>query len=236
MRGRLLYVPVFAAFEAGALRTVAADWADVESFDGPGAGTRRGEDPGGVPGMAAAGAARLDELGWDRCVLVCDSHAQAAGVELALRDPRIAGIAISHAATHYTAGGERPSLNAAIFDTAAQLLTTDYRSFGRALTQLTQGALDDAWIDRFIEEVPEPTARARLASLTEGLELAVRLRDEDLEVLLAGHRGCLMWTPEGIEDAAAVLPHARVVEFDDVPLSDPGYHEALRELCARVFG
>jgi hypothetical protein len=236
MRPRLLYVPIFAEFEAIQLREAIGDWAEVESFDGPGAGTRAHEDPGGPEDMAAAGAARLDELGWDRCVLVCDSHAQPSGIELALRDPRVAAAAISHAVARYSTAGERPSLNAAVYDAAGQLLETDYRSFGHALTQLTQGAIDESWVARFIDEVPRETAQRRTTALRESVDLVTRLRDEDLEVLLAGHRGCLMLTREGLEDAAAAVPHARVVEFDAVPLSDPGYHAALRELCARVFG
>ncbi|HEX8648684.1 MAG TPA: hypothetical protein VF715_17445 [Thermoleophilaceae bacterium] len=236
MRQRLLYVPIFAAFEADQLREAVADWAEVESFDGPGAGSRAGEDPGGPEGMAAAGAAHLDALGWDRCVLVCDSHAQAGGIELALRDPRVAGIAISHASARYGPGGERPALNPSIYEAAGRFLATDYRSFARAITQLTQGALDDAWVDSFIEQVPRDTAEARTGGLPDGLELAIRLRGEELEILLAAHRGCMMWTPEAFEDAVAALPQARAVHFDEVPLSDPGYHAELRELCARVFG
>lgn len=236
MRPRLLYVPIFAAFEAAQLRAAIGGWADVESFDGPGAGARSGEDPGGPEDMAAAGAARLDELGWDRCVLVCDSHAQPSGIELAVRDPRVAAIAISHPAPRYSVKGERPALNAAVYATAGQMLATDYRSFGHALTQLTQGSIDEEWVARFIEQVPRATAYSRTAALREAVDLVPRLAGEDIEILLAGHRDCLMWTPEGVEDAAAAVPHARVIQCDGVPLGDPAYHAALRELCARVFG
>lgn len=236
MRARILYVPIFAGFEANPFAKLAAEWADVESFDGPGAGARRGEPVGGPEDVAAAGAARLDELGWERCVLVCDSHAQAAGVELAVRDPRVGGIAVSHAALRYSASGERPALNAAVFDTAAQLLVTDYRSFGRALTQLTQGALDDDWVDGMVAQVPHAAAQERMATMVDGLELVSRLRGEDLEVLLAGHRDCMMWTPESTEDAAAALPDASVVICDRVPIGDADYYVALRSLCDRVFG
>lgn len=236
MRARLLYVPIFAAFEAGQLRQAIGGWADVESYDGPGAGSRVDEKPGGPEDMAAAGAARLDELGWDRCVLVCDSHAQPSGIELAVRDPRVAAIAISHPAPRYSVEGERPALNAAVYDTAEQMLAADYRSFGHALTQLTQGSIDAEWIDSFIEQVPRATAYRRTAALKETVDLVPRLAGEDVEILLAGHRDCLMWTPEGLEDAAAAVPDAQVMQCDTVPLGDPSYHAALRELCARVFG
>lgn len=236
MRARLLYVPLFAEFEAATLRDAVADWGEVESFDGPGAGARAGEAPGGPESVAAAGAAHLDALGWERCVLVCDSHAQAGGIELALRDPRVAGIAISHASARYGPGGERPALNRSIYEAVRRFLATDYRSFARAMTQLTAGVLDDAWVESFVAQVPRATAEARTAGLPDGLELAIRLRGEELEVLLAAHRGCMMWTPEAFEDAVAALPQARAVEFESGPLSEPGYHVELRELCARVSG
>lgn len=224
------------AFEAIPLREAIGDGAQVESFDGPGAGARADEDPGEPEAMAAAGAARLDELGWDRCVLVCDSHAQPGGIELAVRDPRVGGIAISHAAARYSTEGERPALNAAVYAAAEQMLATDYRSFGHALTQLTQGQIDEPWVASFIEQVPRETAQRRTSDLREHVDLVSRLRDEDIEVLLAAHLGCLMWTAEGFEDAVAAVPRARAIECEAVPLSAPGYHEALRELCGRVFG
>ncbi|HEX8742050.1 MAG TPA: hypothetical protein VF712_02855 [Thermoleophilaceae bacterium] len=236
MRPRVLYVPIFAGFEARPFTKLAGEWADVETFDGPGIGTRAGEPVGGPAGVAAAGAARLDELGWERCVVACDSHAQAAGIELAVRDPRVGGIAVSHPAPDYSTTGERPALSEAIFTAGAQLLATDYRSFARALTQLTQGTLDDEWVEGLIATVPHAVAQEHMARIALEGELVPRLSGEDLEVLLAGHSGCLMWTPEGVEDAAAALPDAQVVHCDDVPMADEAYYAALRELCARVFG
>jgi hypothetical protein len=235
MRARILFVPIFADFEARSFREQVRDWADVESFDSPGAGTRRGEPPGGIEDVAAAASERLDELGWPSCVLICDSHAQAAAIELALSDPRVAGICVSHAAVRYSTEGERPALIEAVHAAAAQLLVSDLRSFGHALTQLTQGKIDEDWVDGFIAAVPRATARARTGQL-DGRELVARLHGSELEVLLGMHRGCLMWTPEGFEDAVALVPHAATVVCDEVPYGDPNFLAATRELCARVFG
>jgi hypothetical protein len=235
MRPRILFVPIFGAFEARPFRELAGDWADVESFDGPGAGTRRDEAPGGIEAMAAAASERLDELGWPSCVVVCDSHAQAVGIELALTDSRVAGICISHAAARYSTEGERSTLNSAVHAAAAQLLTSDLRSFAHALTQLTQGQIDEDWVDAFIADVPRATAAARTGRL-DGRELVARLRDSEVEVVLGMHSGCLMWTPEGFEDAAALVPRAVTVVCDEVPNADPAFLAAARELCARVFG
>jgi hypothetical protein len=83
--------------------------------------------------------------------------------------------------------------------------------------------------------VPRETARARIAQL-DGRELVSRLGGSDAEVLLGLHDGCMMWTREGFDDAAAAVPHAATLSCGQVPLSDPRFIEAVRELCGRVFG
>jgi hypothetical protein len=235
MRARILFVPIFAAFEARPFAQQAAEWAEVESFDSPGTGARRDEEPGSVEDVAAAGSERLDQLGWERAVVVCDSHAQGAGIELALRDPRVAGIGISHAAVRYSTEGERAPLNPAVYAAAAQLLDSDLRSFGRALTQLTQGKFDEEWVDDFLATVPRRTAQVR-ASQLDGHELVARLTGTELEVVLGCHVGCLMWSREGFDDAVAAVPGAVPVECESVPLSDEGFVVAMRELCASALG
>lgn len=235
MRARILYVPIFAAFEADQFAEATAEWADVESFDTPGCGERRDEPPCGVEEIAAAGAARLDELGWDTCVAVCDSHAQGAGAELARRDPRVKGLGMGHAALRYDIDEQRPALSPAVHSAAARLLDSDYKSFAHAITQMTQGAFGEEWIAPFVEQVPREVARDRLGGLP-GQELASRLSGEEIELLLARHVGCVLWTSEGFQDALSVLPEATAVDCETVPLSDPAFHAAMRELCERVFG
>jgi hypothetical protein len=235
VRARLLFVPIFADFEAVPFTEQTAGWAEVASFDGPGAGSRRDEPAGPVEDVAAAGRARLDELGWADCVLVCDSHAQAAAIELALTDSRVRGICISHAAARYSSEGDRPSLSPGVHAAAGQLVESDMRSFGRALTQLTQGAMDEYWVDRFLENVPRQTVRVGLGQL-QGRELVSRLSGSSLEILLGLHEDCLMWTREGFDDAVAAVPEAATMECPEVPLIDPPFQAAIRELSARVFG
>jgi hypothetical protein len=235
MRARLLFVPIFAAFEAVPFAEANAAWADVQSFDTPGAASRRDEPAGSVEDAARAGSGRLDELRWESCVVVCDSHAQAAGIELALADPRVKGICISHAAARYSTGGDRAAINPGVHAAAGQLLDTDLRSFARALTQLTQGAIDEEWADRFVEEVPRETVREGIGQLV-GQELASRLGGWDGQALLGLHEGCLMWTREGFEDAVAAVPGAATVECGEVPLNDQRFRDAARALCERVAG
>jgi hypothetical protein len=235
MRPRILYVPIFAAFEAGQFAERVADWADVKSFDTPGCGRRRGEQPGGIEEIAGAGAARLDGLGWEQCVAVCDSHSQGAAAELARRDPRVRGIAIGHAALRYEVEGPDATLSPGVHAAAAQLLDTDYRAFVHAINQMTLGAFGDEWTGPFLEQVPPEVARAGLGALP-GQELASRLRGEEIELLLARHLGCVLWVPERFDDAVSELPDAEAVDCEEVPLDDPAFHAALRELCDRVFG
>jgi hypothetical protein len=225
---------MLAAFEAGPLASLAAEWADVESFDTPGVGSRREEQPGGVPGAAAAAAERLDELGWDRCAVVCDSHAQAAGIELTLSEPgRVGAIFVSHAAARYSATGPRPALNPSVHEAAGRLLETDYRSFARAITQMSQGEMGDDFVERWYELVPRQAAARMLLGMAETEpELVRRLAGTQIPVVLGRHKGCVVWTEEGFQDAVEAVPAARTVVCDGIPARDPRFLAEVREISA----
>ena len=232
-RRRLLYVPIAAALEVERF-LAAVDWAEVASFDVPGAGARKASPPGGVAGAVAAALERLDELGWERCGVVCDSHGQAAAVELALSHPgRVEAICIGHAAAGYTHTGPRAALNPPIHDAARQLLEPDFRSVGRAVTQLTQGIADEATVDAWIAAVPQETAKHILLELSEAEPaLATRLRNAEMPVVLGRHKGCVMWTEEGFADAAAALPRAHSVVCEGAPTQDPAFLAAARAVSS----
>ena len=232
-RPRLLYVPIAAALEAGRFVEL-ADWAEVALFDAPGAATNRDAESRGVAGVVDAALARLDALGWDRYGIVCDGHSQAAAVELALRHrDRIDGVFIGHAAAHYGLTGERPAMVPSIHEAASRLLTTDYRSFARALTQMTQGLVDDAYVEEWIREVPQPVAYDILGDLAASQPgLVTRLSGADLPVLLGKHVGCVMWTAEAFDDAAAAVPEARTIACDGIPTHDAGFLAAMRDMTA----
>jgi hypothetical protein len=227
---RLLYVPVSAGREADAVAAL-ADWADVASFDAPGVGANRDLELRGVAGVVDAGRARLDELGWDACGIVCDSHAQAAGIGLALAEPeRVTGIFIGHAASRYTVRGPRPALNPSVRDVAQRLLETDYRAFARAVTQMTRGLLDEAQVDAWVAEVPHPVARDIFAELMqEEPELVSRLAGSDLAIVLGRHKDCVIWAPEAFADACADVPDATTVSCASCyATQDPAFLEAVR--------
>jgi len=228
-RPRLLYVPITAAREAERF-AAQADWADVASFDAPGAGANRDLAPHGVAGVVEAARARLDELAWETCGVVCESHGQAAAIELALTEPdRVKGIFIGHAAARYAVTGPRPAMSPSVRDVAGQLLETDYRAFARAITQMTQGQMDDAYVDAWAADVPQPVAQDLFGELSEEQPgLVSRLAGSDLVIVLGEHRGCLMWTPEAFADACEAVPEARAVSCDGIPTEDPSFLDAVR--------
>jgi len=219
MKPRLLYVPLFIAAEADRFAGV-VDWADVASFDVP------TEQP------VEAAHARLDELGWDECTLVVDGYAQGLGVEIALHDAsRFRGVAVGHAALRFSTQPPRPALHPDVVAAAAQLLEKDYMAFWRAVTQLTQGGMPDAWVERWAASVPEERARAVFSGVTDAAAPAAeRLVEFDGPLLLAQHADCVLWTDEGFEDAIAAFPEARVVRCREIPPFDPEFGEALRGL------
>ncbi|MGH2837917.1 MAG: alpha/beta fold hydrolase [Thermoleophilaceae bacterium] len=232
---QLFYVPIAAAFEAERVAD-RVDWAVVESCDSPGAGSARGASPRGVQGVVAAALARLDELGWERYLLIGDSHGQAATIEVALARPdRVTGVFISHAAARYKLSGDRPAMTPAVRDAAQQLLDTDYRSFARAVTQLTLGLADDEWVERWLAEVPHPVAKSILGDLSDREpELVTRLAEIDVPVLLGQHKGCVMWTPESFADACAAVPGAGVIRCEGIPVQDLGFIDAVRGVASGV--
>ncbi len=220
MKTRVFYIPLFIAAEADRFAEVAAGWAEVASFDVP------ADNP------VDAARARLDELGWDECTLVVDGYAQALGVEIALHDPRrFPAVAVGHAAPRYTAEPPRPTLHPEVVAAATQLLESDYMAFWRAVTQITQGGMPDAWVERWAGSVPKERAREFFFGVAEDEPLACeRLTDFPGQLLLAQHVDCVLWTAEGFEDAVAALPAARVIRCKEIPVFDPAFGEALREL------
>lgn len=120
-----------------------------------------------------------------------------------------------------------PAMHAA----AAQLLEADYRSFARAISQITQGILDDAYVDEWIAAVPQRVATSIFGDLADREpELAGRLESAPFPVLLGQHRGCVMWTAEAFADAAAAVPEAEAVVCDGPPTFEEDFVARMRAL------
>jgi hypothetical protein len=220
VKARVLYVPLFMEAEAERFAAVVADWAEVASFDVP------------VERPIEAAHARLDELGWDQCTLVVDGYAQGLGAEIALHEPdRFRAVAVGHAALRFTTQPPRPALHPDVVAAATQLLENDYMAFWRAVTQLTQGGMPDAWVERWAASVPQERVRAVFSGITDtAAPASKRLAEFDGPLLLAQHADCVLWTDEGFEDVVAAFPDARIARCTEIPPFDRAFGEALREL------
>jgi pimeloyl-ACP methyl ester carboxylesterase len=235
-RPRILLVPDLTQLE-WRTRPLLEEWADVASFDAPGVGDEPPPEEFSVDAVVERGLAELDRLGWDRFVVVADEFATPAAVRIAIaaRD-RLAALALGHACLGFRAEGERPTLNPEVEAAFLQIARTDYRTFVRTMTQATQGAYDDELADTYMELMSQEVAVGYLEAQLEQEpgEIERSLRGLDVPILLAEHRGCVMFTREGFEDAVAALPHAESASYEVKPSTSPEFAAHLREFCAHL--
>jgi hypothetical protein len=232
-RPKVLLVPTLTEIE-WKIRPLIEEWAEVVSFDAPGVG----DEPATVrtaEAIVARGVAEIERRGWERCVIVGDEvgAAQAAHVAGA-RPAATRALVLGHATLTFGRDGPRRPLNGELFDALVQLAHTDYRSYVRALCQLTQHAYDDELADRYMERVPQEVALGYLEHLLPRMEaehLEPILRSLDVPMLLVEHRGCLGWTAEGFEDAVAAFPEATTGSVEIKASCDPRFAELIREFC-----
>ena len=237
-RPRLLLVPTATEVE-WKIKPLLEEWADVASFDAPGVADE--PEPGelGPEVIAARGVEEIEKRGWDRCVVVGDEVGAASAVHVAGQAPeRIAGLALGHAALSFVRSGPRAAINGEVTEGLAQVARTDYRSFVRALSQATQGAYDEDFVQQYMERVPQDYSSRWIDTLllrAESEDLEPILRSVDAPMLLVEHHDCLMWTREGFEDAAAALPDATTASMVLKPSVSPEFAELLREFCEPIF-
>jgi pimeloyl-ACP methyl ester carboxylesterase len=232
-RPRLLLVPTMTELE-WPIKPLLAEWAEVASFDSPGAGDEPPPDSFDQGVVAERGLAEIDRRGWERCFVVGDEIGATTAVRLASSRPEaVEGLALGHACLSLATEGDRPPLNPETSDALLQLIRLDFRMYARHLTQVTQGAYEDALAERYIERVPHDVAISYMErALEEGLpNVEEQLRTLDVPLLLVEHEGCLMWTREGFEDAVAALPHARTASMTVKPSANPEFGPLLREFC-----
>jgi hypothetical protein len=254
-RPRLLLVPWVSELEWGAIEPRLSEWADTATHDPPGVG----EEPlpeGAAPNVpddpertdegfdrwreatAERSLARADEAGWEDYVVVADSFALEPAVRVAeAASERVRGIAFGHAALENTFEGERPTLSRGVWDTMRQLIQTDQRAFiGYGIAQLTQGAVNEAdaeaWLERFPDESLVTGIWESLGRQREPIE--ERLRALGLPLLLAEHSGCLIKTEQGYRDAVSAFPEARTVSCPEACAASPAFADALQDFCAEL--
>lgn len=222
------------------IRPLIEEWAEVASFDAPGIGDEPARDFS-ADDVVDRGIAELDRLGWERYVLVGDEFGSAQAVRLARRRPRgITGLALGHAALSLASDGPAAPINGDVTEGLVQIARTDYRSFVRALTQVTQRGYDDELAERYMERVPSQAVASyipemlRAAAAGGGEDLGPTLRELGVPMLFVEHRGCLMWTRDGFEAITAAFPEATTASMEVKPSVNPEFAELLREFCSTL--
>lgn len=231
---RILLVPTVTEVE-WKIKPLLAEWAEVASFDAPGVGSEPMTEPT-IEAIVARGLAELDRRGWERCVIVGDEVGAAQAARIAGQRPgAVRALVMGHPALDFNARGKRPSLNPEVRDALVQLGRTDYRSYVRALTQLTQNAYDEELADAYMGRVTQDVTAAYIQeffSRSERIDLLPILRRIESPILLVEHAGCLMWTREGFEDAMAALPTAVRTSLGQKPSVNPEFAALVRDFCA----
>jgi hypothetical protein len=149
-------------------------------------------------------------------------------------------MALGHAALSASREGERPAINAAVYNAMAQLVRQDREAFLRyGIAQSTAGSVSDELAQRMIDRFPKDPELV-LAGwerwTAEDDEFGAILKGLDVPLLLAKHEGCLMSTDEGFEDAVAGLRPNRAISVPLAPSTSDDFAAAVREFCEEVSG
>jgi pimeloyl-ACP methyl ester carboxylesterase len=248
-RFRILLVPSLTELE-WAIRPLIEEWAEVASFDAPGVGDEPPDEGHLLDASARRGLAELDRRQWDRCVIVGDEYGAGVATRMAAARPAsVQALVLGHACLHYRREGERPSLSPEVADWVLRLARLDFRAFARQMFtgwDPRQGAMGvpahhDAVADRYLQRVSSEGARTYLAAImSEGTSqepsLAEKLRGLDAPLLLVKHEGCVLFTPEGYEDAVAAMPQAKTASTPVKPSVSPEFATLLRDFCEAALG
>jgi len=236
---RILLVPMLTQLE-WRVKHEFERWAEVASYDAP--GIAEGSDPMPTPDVVAeAGLRELDELGWERCTVVADEFGVAIAARIAEARPEaIEALALGHARLSNRTSGARPAVNPEVrlaFEGVAQ---TDHRSWVRAFGKLSAGeggvaGYDEEFIESFMELVrPGAPAAYMERAFSDERPWDQALRSLQVPMLLVEHRGCLLFTRDGYEDAVAALPEADTDSVTLKPSASPEFAERLREFCSAL--
>jgi hypothetical protein len=236
-RPRLLLVPNLTEVE-WVNRPHLERWADVASYDAPGIGDEPPVDKFDSRAIGRRGLDELERRGWDRCVVVADEFGVTSALRLTEQAPEVVqAMVIGHARMSNSTQGERPAVNREVHAACSSLIRNDPRSFLHQMFRMTQGELmQGGYTNKLVDEYRRRVPIALLlpfweSRLQEGEEIEELLRGLDVPMLLAEHRGCLMYTREGFEDAVAALPRAQSASFDDKPSTSPEFADVLERFC-----
>jgi pimeloyl-ACP methyl ester carboxylesterase len=237
-RPRILLCPQFTELE-WAIAPQLSEWAEIASFDAPGVG----DEP--IPDDAPLGIDRdlvvqralqeVENRDWDSYFVVGDAWGTATAVRFAAAKPDpVLGIALGHASNDYRTEGERPAVNGELVAAMSQLLRSDYDSFVRyGLTQFTQGGFDEDTAGRMVERFPpmEIALQVWEMHVTRPQPIGELLGRLDKPMLLAKHKDCLVFTPEGYADLVSSFPDADTVTAQKATSASDEFAAALRDFC-----
>jgi hypothetical protein len=155
-------------------------------------------------------------------------------------------LALGHATLSYRRHGPRAPLSPGVGAAFRQMFAVDHRSAVRQEVAIWDprraGSAEpppDELVSRVMERLPASTAIAHLEALDQEAEAAgdlePALRQLSLPLLLAKHEGCVSYTHEGFDDAAAAFPEAQTVVCAIRPTASEEFAGALRKFCARVW-
>ena len=235
-RPRILLAPSLCELE-WRIRPELEKWAEVASYDAPGVGAEAATTFD-QEAIVERGVEELERLGWESCVLVGDEFGCLTAALIAdARPEAVKALALGHPTLSLSSTGDRAPLNAEMLEAFMRVARTDYGSHVRTLSQITQGAYDDDFADAYRSRVPADIAVAYMdaplaADAEEPLETV--LRRLEVPMLFVEHKGCLLFTREGFEDAAAAFPRARTAVMDVKPSANPEFSELLREFCSNL--
>ena len=201
------------------------EWADVALVAEPWLDDGQG---------AVAAAAQLEAHGWDSAIVVSDEWSGVKALEfLEARPEAVSGFVFGHACLEFSTDGPRPTLNPEVTATYEQLLHTDFRSYARAISQTTRGDLDDAVVERILEETSHEDVKTMFTRVRSrfGQSFEAILRGVSAPMLLVRHTECLLWTLEGFEDAVKAFPDAGMLELSRKPSASPEFVDALRRFA-----
>jgi pimeloyl-ACP methyl ester carboxylesterase len=241
-RPQILLCPQFTELE-WVIAPQLEQWADVATFDAPGVGSEPVPEEGleriDREIVVERALEEIDRLGWDSYFVLGDAFGTPTAVRVAQARPdAVLGIALGHAALHLGMEGDRAPVNGELCAAMTQLLRSDYDAFKHGLTQFTQGGFDEdraaAMVQRFPDDV-DVAVRAWQMNLSESNSVAEILAALGVPLLLAKHEGCLVFSPEGYEDAVAAFPSARTIAVEKTCGASPEFAQAVREFCEEVL-
>ena len=219
-------------------RPALEEWAEVASYDAPGVGDEPPVEDFGSAAIGRRGVEEIERRGWDRCFIAADEFGIAAALHLAASAPEVVqGMALGHARLSNAIDGDRAPINREVHSASGSLIRTDQRAFVHQFFRMTGGesmvgGYGRHMITEYLRRVPRELMLPFWDSRPEeGADFLVKLRALDVPLLLAQHRGCLLFTEDGFDEAVEALPRAQAVRCDDKPSTSEDFAEVLRQFC-----